>query len=159
MVFLFALLNLQRFAFSGISFNCYDSPYLPVMAYQMGSLNCPTPQKGSLSNAENVFCVYSAICEALSENQAPTKLSEKQVEFYSDSTNFVEFQKSSFKNALVTCPGKATLGGQWLNGDCPPLNECAKDIAFNGTAAAINGKMSLKKPPGKGTVNGSSFTK
>lgn len=149
------------FAHAGLSFNCYDNPNIPVMAYQVGSLNCPQPPKGSISDTKNVFCVYTAICEPLAENQRPTKLTEEQVSFYSEAANFVEFQNSSFKNSLVTCAGKAKVdGNKWLSGDCPPLNDCAKDIAFNGTAAAINGAaLSLQKPAGKGLIRDSGITK
>jgi hypothetical protein len=148
MITLLICLLASSLSFAKVKFNCYDNPNIPVMAYQAGSLNCAKEQAQNLASTANVFCVYTAVlCEAVADGEKPTQLTPEQVFNYTN--NFQAMAESSFKFASISCKGAGELdGNKMLHGNCPSINACADDIAFNGTPAMINGKFGLSREPG-----------
>lgn len=148
-IFIFVILVVSKCAFAGVRFNCYDNPGLPLLSYQVGGVNCPArTQKGALDNTQNVFCVYSALCEPLADGEVATELTPEQVQNYS--TDFATTAKSSFKYSTVSCVGIGILdNNNVLLGNCPPISECAKDVAYNGASAVANGVIQQKRPHGR----------
>ena len=136
-------------SYASVRFNCYDNPGLPLLSYQVGGVNCPArTQKGALDNTQNVFCVYSALCEPLADGEVATELTSEQVERYS--TDFAATAQSTFKYSTVSCAGIGILDNNGvLLGNCPAISECAKDVAYNGSAAVANGVIQKKRPQGR----------
>lgn len=153
------IFNSSLSAFAKVKFHCYGNPHMPVLAYQMGSINCPKgTSKGNTNSTQTVFCVHSALCEPLADGEKPTSLTEDDVR--SLSMNVMELAKSSYKMASVSCAGTGQLvEANHLFGDCPKLESCAGDIAFNGSAASINGVMGLPSASNSVTVDSPSLEK
>ncbi len=153
---LFAVATTFLFSFrlvAEVRFNCYENPNMGAMAYQVGGSNCePGSAKGSVDSANKMFCSYTAICEALGSNQPPTQLTNAQVEELSQN---LYSKLSNFKHSIVTCSGKSAAldpESKTLIADCPSINNCAIDIAFNGGPAMVNGEMNLGRSNSTGNV-------
>jgi hypothetical protein len=140
---LVSLIFLMATAQAAVKFNCYENPNMGPLAYQLGGQNCGTGISASLDDTSKIFCTYSAICEALGPDEKPTKLTPEQIRQYTES---VFMNNSGFKHSMVSCPGTGKLdpGDKTLYGKCPPINECAKDIAFNGGPANVTSQPSTE---------------
>lgn len=137
MIYFIAALLLEV-ASAKVKFNCYQNPMMPAMSYQLGGVNCPSGSaKGDTNSIETVFCTYSAICEPVADGETATQLDPSQVQNYS--MNLMDLAKSTFKYATISCAGTGVLDqNKFLYGNCPPIEKCQRDIAFNGTFAVNN---------------------
>lgn len=115
-----------------VDFNCFALHGMPMQAFELGNINCPTGKRQRVATNANadVICIYQAICQPLAPGERPTSLTSDQIAQLQ--TSYPAMASSNFKLSVISCAGK----GQVANGNltfvnCPPPNVCQRDVMYN----------------------------